>query len=71
MAADRTNRGGVTVELATAYCGSLKQGQKVYFHVSIDKIGKNLGFSSCKVYSESNEILVNGHHTKFFANAKM
>jgi acyl-coenzyme A thioesterase PaaI-like protein len=60
----------VSVNLVVNYAGSIKVDSDILIETEIDKIGKNLAFSKCNIYTMEKKLLYSGSHVKFFMNSK-
>ena len=63
---DTKNRTNSSVNLTLSYLAPALLGSDVYVLNDVVKVGRNLGFTECRIYDEDMRLLVTGRHTKIF-----
>ena len=66
MSLDKKNRANVSSELNMSFLSSSPIGREVFIMSQVDRIGKNVAFTQCWLYSDVDELLVSGRHIKSF-----
>ncbi len=63
---DRDLRQHVSIKLDISFMKACFEGEELFLLTKTDKIGRKLGYSSCKIYNKKLEPLVVGSHIKCF-----
>ena len=69
FAFDAKNRPfAVSLNLTVDYLNEGPIGQALYFKCNIEKIAKNVGFTSCQISTKNGKMVASGKHIKAFIN---
>jgi hypothetical protein len=71
IAKDKTGRGGLSVQLSMEMFQRIEPWSILTMHISTEKIGKFIGFSSIDVTNEKGEVVAKGDHIKFMALGRL
>ena len=67
---DKFSRLSVSTHLSVNYLLGISEGNDIYILCKMNKMGKNIGFTTCEIYNKDKKLLYTGSHNKAFINGQ-